>query len=124
MSEKLDNLQGKTLTPEKKSLLIDEVNKELISINDSLSIGITNSSKKTEVVSFKNELQKELNNLFNRKGVITPEETDSTLNKIKESKKARLKSDFLSDIKNYSLIVGVFIAVGVGIYIYNKNKNK
>jgi hypothetical protein len=124
MSEKLNNLDGRTLTPEKKGLLVDEVNKELKSINESLKKGGNNAGKQTSIVSFKDLLQEELNVLFDKKGVITPEETNRTLNAIRESKKARLQSDFFSGLKTYSTVIGVFIAVGIGIYIYTKNKSK
>jgi hypothetical protein len=124
MSLTLENLEDKTLTPEKKPLLANEINNELNNINDILKKGSNSEAKKESLVSYKDLLQKELDDLFNRKGVITPEETNKTLNKIKESKKARLESDFYSGIKNYSIIIGVFIAIGVGIYIYQKNKSK
>ena len=124
MSSTLQNLEDKTLTPEKKPLLANEISNELNNINDILKKGSNSEAKKESLVSYKDLLQKELDDLFNRKGVITPEETNKTLNKIKESKKARLESDFYSGIKNYSIIIGVFIAIGVGIYIYQKNKSK
>jgi len=124
MSETLNNLEGKTLTPEKKPLLATEINNELYKINEALKKSGTSAAKKTAMVSYKELLQKELDDLFNRRGVITPDETNNTLNKIKDSKRARLESDFYGSIKTYSTIIGVFIAVGVGIYIYQKNKSK
>jgi hypothetical protein len=124
MSETIDTLEGKAITPEKKPLLVDEINKELNNINEVLKKGSTGEAKKAAIVSYKNILQNELTALLNRRGVITPDETNNTLNKIKESKKARLQSDFYSSIKTYSTIIGIFIVVGVGIYIYTKNKSK
>jgi hypothetical protein len=124
MSETLENLVGKTITPEKKPLLANEINNELNNINEALKKGGNSAGKKAALVSYKDLLQKELDDLFNRRGVITPDETNNTLNKIKDSKRARLQSDFYGSIKTYSTVIGVFIAVGVGIYIYQKNKTK
>ena len=124
MSETLNNLEGKTITPEKKPLLATEINNELSNINEALKNGGTSAAKKAALISYKDLLQKELNDLFNRRGVITPDETNNTLNKIKESKKARLESDFYGSIKTYSTIIAIFIAAGIGIYLYTKNKAK
>jgi hypothetical protein len=124
MSETLQNLEGKAITPEKKPLLANEINSELNKINVAIKTGGNSEAKKAALVSYKDVLQKELDDLFNRKGVITPEETNNTLNKIKESKKARLQSDFYSGIKKYSIIIGASIAVVIGIYFYTKNKSK
>jgi hypothetical protein len=124
MSEQLNALEGRALTPEKKPLLAEQINKELNSINDVLKKAGNSEAKKASILGYRKILQSELDNLLNKRGVITPEETNNTLNKIKESKKARLESDFLSGIKTYSIIIGVFIAAGIGIYMYTKNKSK
>lgn len=122
MSETLNKLEGRALTPEKKSLLVDEINAELKNINDSLYKGGTTEAKKTAIQSSKNVLQEVLNDLFSRRGVITPEETNKALNAIKESKKSRLQSDFYSSIKTSTIVLVGFIGVAIGIYFYTKNK--
>jgi len=122
MSETLNKLENRALTPEKKSLLVDEINIELKNINDSLYKGGTNEAKKTAIQSSKDVLQGVLNDLFNRRGVITPEETNKALSAIKEAKKARLQSDFYSSIKTSTIVLVGFIGVAIGIYFYTKNK--
>lgn len=122
MSEALNNLENRALTPEKKLLLVDEINMELKNINDSLYKGGTSEAKKTAIQSSKDVLQVVLNDLFSRKGVITPEETNKAINAIKESKKSRLQSDFYSSIKKSTIFLVAFVGVAVGIYFYNKNK--
>ncbi len=124
MSEALNKLEGKTLTPEKKSILVDEINVELKNINDSLRKGGTTEAKKTAIQSSKDVLQGVLNDLFSRRGVITPEETNKAITAIKDSKKSRLQSDFYSGIKKSTIVLVGFIAVVVGVYYYTKNKAK
>ena len=124
MSVTLESLQGKTLTPDKKDLLANEIDSELKSINSMLSKATNSKTQTTAIQTNKNILQSVLNDLFAKRGIITPEETDRAITAINESKKARLQNDYYSSIKKYSVIIGVFVAVGVGLYLYNKNKSK
>ena len=117
-------VEGQILTPEKKSLLVDEINQELNSANQALKKGTTKIANTTLIETSKKALQSILNDLFSKKGVITPDETNKALEAINQSKKARLQSDFYGSIKKSTIIVIGAIAVIVGIYFYTKNKEK
>lgn len=114
--------QGQIFTPDKKSVLIDELKQELNNIKVAMTKGGTNLANPQVVQSSKTLVQNILNDLLSKKGVITPDETDKALEAINESKKARLQSDFYSGIKKSTIYLVAFIAVGVGIYFYTKKR--
>jgi hypothetical protein len=117
-------VEGQILTPEKKSLLVDEINQELNSVNQALKSGGNKLANTSLVQTSKSVLQSILNDLFSKKGVITPDETNKALEAINQSKKARLQSDFYGSIKNSTIVIIGFIGVAIGIYYYTKNKSK
>lgn len=109
--------KGDILTPDKKYLLIDELRQELSKLGN---FSITQDSGKT--VNIQTELKTLLEKLINKKGVVTPSETDEILDKIGQAKKARLGSEFSSSMKKAVVYLGIFTAVGIGIYFYMKNR--
>ncbi len=117
-------LEGQILTPDKKSLLADELKKELDSLNKTIAIGGITAGQKQAVEASKAAVQKVLNNILSKKGVVTPDETDDALKKIDEAKKARLQNDFYSSIKSYGTYILIALAVGIGLYYYTKNRAK
>jgi len=117
-------LEGQILTPDKKFMLADELKKELDNLNKAISLGGFTVAQKEAVNSSKVAVQKLLNNILGKKGVVTPDETDEALKKIDEAKRARLQSDFYSSIKSYGTYILIALAVGVGIYYYTKNSSK
>ncbi len=117
-------LEGQILTPDKKSLLADELKKELDSLNKTIAIGGITAGQKQAVEASKAAVQKVLNNILSKKGVVTPDETDDALKKIDEAKKARLQNDFYSSIKIYGTYILIALAAGIGLYYYTKNRAK
>jgi hypothetical protein len=117
-------LEGQILTPDKKSLLADELKKELDSLNKTIAIGGITAGQKQAVEASKAAVQKVLNNILTKKGVVTPDETDDALKKIDEAKKARLQNDFYSSIKSYGTYILIALAAGIGLYYYTKNRAK
>jgi hypothetical protein len=117
-------LEGQILTPDKKSLLADELKKELDSLNKTIAIGGITAGQKQAVEASKAAVQKVLNNILSKKGVVTPDETDDALKKIDEAKKARLQNDFYSSIKSYGTYILIALAAGIGLYYYTKNRAK
>ena len=116
--------EGQILTPDKKFMLADEIKNELDSLNQAIATGGINAGQKQAAEASKAALQKLLNNILTKKGVITPDETDDALKKIDEAKRARLQNDFYGSIKSYGTYILIAIAVGVGLYYYTKNKSK
>lgn len=117
-------LEGQILTPDKKFMLADEIKQELDSLNKAIAVGGITAGQKQAAEASKAALQRLLNSILGKKGVITPDETDEALKKIDESKRARLQSDFYSSIKSYGTYILIAIAAGIGLYYYTKNKAK
>jgi len=117
-------LEGQILTPDKKSMLADELKKELESLNKTIAIGGITAGQKQAVEASKAAIQKVLNNILGKKGVVTPDETDDALKKIDEAKKARLQSDFYGSIRSYGTYILIALAAGIGLYYYTKNRAK
>jgi len=117
-------LEGQILTPDKKSILADELKKELDSLNKTIALGGITAGQKQAVEASKAAVQKVLNNILSKKGVVTPDETDDALKKIDEAKKARLQNDFYSSIKSYGTYILIAVAAGIGLYYYTKNRAK
>lgn len=117
-------LEGQILTPDKKFLLADELKKELDSLNKAISLGGITAGQKQAAQASKQAIQKLLNNILSKKGVVTPDETDEALKQIDEAKRARLQSDFYSSVKKYGVYIAIAIAAGIGLYYYTKNTQK
>ena len=117
-------LEGQILTPEKKFMLADELKKELDSLNKTIAIGGISAGQKQAIEASKAAIQKVLNKILGKKGVVTPDETDDALKKIDEAKRARLQNDFYGSIKSYGTYILIAVAVGFGLYYYTKKSAK
>ena len=116
--------KDKALTPEKKNLLIGQVQLEIDNINNALKSGGLGSGVMQVVKSNRDSLQGLLNKLFDKKGVITPEETTKTLDAIDKSKRDRLEKDFKVGIKKALIFFGVILVLGVGYSYYIKSRRQ
>lgn len=112
--------RGKIFTPDKKKYLIDEVNRELKLVEEESR----NRASSKILQEVKTELQAALGLLLDKKGVVTPQETDEILDLIGKSKRARFQSDFYLGMKRSTLYLLAFIAIGVGAYYYTKRRNQ
>ena len=117
-----DIKENTALTPEKKQLLIDEIKNEISLVSDAMKGNQYGGAGFAIIQAKQVELQNLLNKFLERKGIITPNETTSTLNAINDSKKARLQKDYTKSISNTTLIgIGILI-LGIATYIYLKKK--
>ena len=82
---------GSVLTPNKTQTLSDTISTELNNLNNLLSFGQIGTAQKKLATDSKNQLQGLLNNLLQKKGVVTPDETDAALNAIDAAKKSSIK---------------------------------
>jgi DNA-binding FrmR family transcriptional regulator len=110
------------LTPEKKNILIGEVQLEIDNINKSIQSGQLSSDVVALIRANKDSLQGVLNKLFEKRGVITPQETNATLDAIDASKRARLQQDFKKGLKNVVILASVLIVLGIGYTYFIKSK--
>ena len=111
--------RGRIFTPDKKKLLIDEVQRELSLIEAEIKRRPSVDALK----SVKTDLQTNLGVLIDKKGVITPQETDDILDLIGKAKRIRLETDYYFGIKRSTFYLIALVAVGVGIYFYTKKRN-
>jgi hypothetical protein len=114
--------QGSIFTPDKKKKLIDEIQRELLSVGDAIKEKGVKSNAGIKLNTIKLDLQKNLNILYDKKGVITPQETDDILDLINSSKRSRLESEYYLGLKKSSLYLVSFIAIAFGVYFYTKKR--
>jgi hypothetical protein len=114
--------KGMFFTPDKKKLLSDEVQAELNKLSEDIRNKGLGGDTTNKLQQIKKKLQDILNMLNNKKGVITPQETDDILSAIDESKRSRLESQFYLGLKKSTFYLVIFAAIGVGAYIYLKKK--
>ena len=119
------NIQAnQILTPNKKNLIIDEIKQEMAQVRTAIS-GLAPSESTTSVLSDNlKKLQGMLDNLLAKKGVITPDETNTTIDAITDSKKARLQKDYMFGMTKTTLYVVGALALGIGILWYVKKHRK
>jgi uncharacterized protein (UPF0305 family) len=112
--------QGMIVTPDKKNIIIDALNAELFDLNQNIRNQRIDEVVKGTLSNSKQTLQKLLNTVLERKGVITPDETTEVVKAIEESKKNRLRQNYVGDIKKGVLWVLGFAAIGGLLYWYSK----
>lgn len=116
--------KGQILTPEKKDILVNQVKAELSSVSDAISNGKYGDAAMEILKKNTSKLQGVLNDLLSKKGVVTPSETNATLDILSTSKKDRLQSDFIGGIKMGTIyLVGGVLAI-VGVYFLVKKYGK
>jgi hypothetical protein len=116
--------QDQALTPDKKQLLIDQIKNEILLVSDSIKQKKYGTAAFTIIQQKQNDLQSLLNNILDKKGIITPSETNNALDKLNQSKRARLEKGFYMGIKKSTLmLIGIGI-IGIGAYILIKKGKK
>lgn len=117
--------KGMIFTPDKKKMLTDEVQSEINRVNETIQFkkGLGGTAME-ELKNNRQKLQDILNVLFDKKGVITPQETDDILNLIDVSKRSRLESQYYFGMKKATFYLVLFGAIAVGTYIYLKKRAK
>jgi len=118
----MELVKGSIFTPDKKKYLTDEIQKEISLLDAEIKSGVLGSKYNIALKEMRNQLQNALNMLFEKKGVVTPEETDSILDLLGNSKRSRLEKDFYFGMKKSTIYLLAFIGIGVGIYFYTKKR--
>lgn len=115
--------KDKAITPDKKNVLIGQVELEIENLNKAIREGGLSSGVLETVKTNREMLQGILNKLFEKRGVVTPQETNSALNSIENAKKSRLQSDFKRNLKRIAIFGSLALALYVGYKVYTKSKN-
>lgn len=120
----MDFERGTTLTPNKKPMLIEEVQQELSKVNIEINQkGILGGSVEP-LKKNRDRLQAILTDLISMKGIVTASKVDDILDAIDEAKKSRLQTEFYFGIRKSTIYLISFIAVGFGIYYFYKKRLK
>ena len=114
--------RGSSYTPDKKDILIQEIRDELSKLDTLLKKDGFVQSVVADLRKSKSELVTQLQTLMQKKGVVTPQETDKILDSITLSKKTRISNDSSYKFKfGYASLV-LLALVGYGIYHMSKAK--
>lgn len=116
--------ENQALTPEKKQILIDEIQRELFLISSAVKEKKYNEGAYLILQKTKDDLQATLNKVLAKKGIITPSETSKALQQIDDAKRARLEKDFVFGIRKGTFFILSIAIIGVASYFVIKNKNK
>lgn len=115
--------KGQALTPEKKSIIIQQILNEISAINRAIKDKSVDEEVLRRIKENRDRLQELLNKLLKKVGVITPSETDEILGKIEDSKKARLQKSYRKSLTTGTIVLVTFIALaGVLVYLSKRNK--
>lgn len=115
--------KGSIFTPDKKRYLTDEIEKEISLLDKEVRGGILGSSYVNTLKDIRTNLKKKLDSLYNKQGVVTPQETDEILDLLGNSKRSRLEKDFYFGMKKSTIYLLAFVAVGFGLYFYTKKED-
>lgn len=114
--------RGQIFTPEKKGALIQEVENEIVKLDDALRRKSLGASALKLVKENRDKLQTLLTLLFEKKGVVTPQETDDVLEAIGNAKRSRLETQFYMGMKSSTVYFIAVIGIGIGLYYYMKKR--
>lgn len=114
--------RGQIFTPEKKGALIQEVENEIVKLDEALRKKALGTSALGLVKENRDKLQTLLTLLFEKKGVVTPQETDDILEAIGNSKRSRLETQYYMGMQKSTVYLVVALGIGVGLYFYMKKR--
>jgi hypothetical protein len=115
--------RNSVLLPNDKNKLSDLINEQLVALNKAMrdnngNIEITNS-----ITVLQEGLQDLLKRIFEKKGVITPDETNEILDKVEETKRKIMQNNYDDSLKTIKVIKAVGI-VFIGIFVIKSLKYK
>jgi hypothetical protein len=115
-------IKGQTLTPEKKDSLVGLIKSELDNVKLSIDQGKYGDAALGVLKNNQTKLQNLINDLLAKKGVITPDETTSTIDTLAKSKKDRLQQDYVMGLKRGTFYLLAFGIAAVATYLIVKKR--
>lgn len=122
MGQDINISKDMALTPDKREALVYQIQKEIEQINETLRKQGAPKAVLEAARRNKDSLQAIVNKILAKKGVITPDETNSTLDAISKSKKERLESDYSTTLKRVAVLGSLLIAAWVALHFIKKSK--
>lgn len=116
--------ENQALTPEKKGFLVSQIQQEILLVNDALKRQKYGDAAFLVLQNAQESLQKTLNKLLEKKGIITPSETSKALEQINVAKRARLEDQFIMGIRKSTFYLISFGVIVVASYLIIKNNKK
>ena len=113
---------GQTITPDKKNILVDAINEELKNLNDRIKNQQLDDLMRGSLGNTRMGLQRILNSILEKRGVITPDETTEVLRKIDEAKRQRLSENYVMGMRKGAFYILALVAIGGVIYWYTTKK--
>jgi len=128
-------LRDTALTPNNKGALLNEIqseiserrnaaNRDFVGADGTVPSSATPGIVSSATDSILGTLQGWLDALVNKKGIITPAETNAALDAVEQSKKDRLKKDYIFGVAKTTVYLVGGVALVIGLYIYFKTKKK
>ena len=102
-------MRDSALLPNDKNKLSDLINEQLVALNKSLIENRGNEIAINTLTTLQEGLKNLLKKIFEKKGVITPEETNEVIDRVEEAKKMILLESF----DNAQANLGFFKIVGL-----------
>lgn len=120
----MDIQKDQALTPEKKQLLVEQIKSELSQIGSSIKQRQYGSAAFMLLQQSQQDLQNILNKILDKKGVITPSETNNALDVLGTAKKARLEEEYIMGMRKATFYLVAFGILSVATYLLIKRKKK
>ena len=115
-------VKGQVVTPDKQAVLVEKIKTEINNVSSHLKQGKFSGAIIAVLTENQKSLQKVLNNLLLKKGVVTPSETDEALNLINTAKRNRLQENVLGFQRSTIITVSILALGGIAYYIYKRRK--
>ena len=114
--------QDKALTPDKKQELVDKLQNEMLQISNAVKEKKYGTAVFGIIQQKQVEIQGLLNKFLEKKGIITPSETNAALDVLNTSKRARLEQDYYKGLKKSTWYLVGFGVIAIGAYFLIKRK--
>jgi hypothetical protein len=108
--------RNSVLLPNDKNKLSDLINEQLVALNKALRDNNGNIEISNSIAVLQEGLQNLLKKIFDKKGVITPDETNEVLDKIEETKRKIMQNNYDDSQKSLGFIKLVSIIV-IAIFV-------
>jgi hypothetical protein len=108
--------RNSVLLPNDKNKLSDLINEQLVALNKAMRDNNGNIEISNSIAVLQEGLQNLLKKIFDKKGVITPDETNEVLDKIEETKRKIMQNNYDDSQKSLGFIKLVSIIV-IAIFV-------
>lgn len=112
--------KGQIFTPDKKDSLVSQIKAELESVQASINQGKYGEAALGVLQKNQMKLQNLVNGLLSKKGVITPDETNNSIDILAQSKRDRLQGDYTMGLKRGTFYLLAFGVAAVATYLIVK----